>query len=359
MTYEEFKKQLTRETKGAFVFYGDEDYLKRDAVKLARKAIIADPTFAEFCHAVVTDGDIQRAREELSYPTMFSSERLVELYGVEPEKTKESDFRELCEMMKSAECLFILYIEQGKLSEFERAKPAKEKGDKASKKSDTENSVADDAESKKSRFTRLSEAGKLVEFKRQDARRLSKWIARHFEMSGLSISEEATSYMLSLCSSDMFILKNEIEKLIAFAKSKGIVNVASEHIAYVSSRYTEIGAFDFANALLAGNKRAAFEILSDMKIRKEPAQIVLSSVSRIASELLSVKTMLEAGMNPVEIGQKMRMKDYPLRLRIDSVRRKTAEEISLLCEKCYEADITLKSSGADAYTVLENLILYI
>ena len=114
-----------------------------------------------------------------------------------------------------------------------------------------------------------------------------------------------------------------------------------------------------ANALLAGNKRAAFEILSDMKIRKEPAQIVLSSVSRIASELLSVKTMLEAGMNPVEIGQKMRMKDYPLRLRIDSVRRKTAEEISLLCEKCYEADITLKSSGADAYTVLENLILYI
>ena len=38
---------------------------------------------------------------------------------------------------------------------------------------------------------------------------------------------------------------------------------------------------------------------------------------------------------------------------------KTAEEISLLCEKCYEADITLKSSGADAYTVLENLILYI
>ena len=76
MTYEEFKKQLTRETKGAFVFYGDEDYLKRDAVKLARKAIIADPTFAEFCHAVVTDGDIQRAREELSYPTMFSSDPL-------------------------------------------------------------------------------------------------------------------------------------------------------------------------------------------------------------------------------------------------------------------------------------------
>ena len=351
MNYEEFRKILTPELKGAYVFYGDEDYLKRDAVERARKAIIADESLEDFCHCVIHEGDIKAAKEELSYPTMFSNDRLIELYGVEPDKIKDADFTELCEAMKSAECLFIVYIDPGKLNEFERSKSKKEKKDKENDESSEE--------SKKSRFQRISESGVLVEFKRQDQRKLSRWIIRHFEVKGIEASPDTALYMISFCSSDMFILKNEIDKLISFALEKNIKEIDRSHVNYISSRFTEIGAFDFANAILAGNKSAAFNILADMKMRKEPAQMVLASVSKIASELLSVKTMLEAGMNSSDIGIKLKMKDYPLRLRIESVKKKTADEVAALSVKCFEADMALKMGGADAYTVLENLILYI
>ena len=219
MNYEEFRKILTPYLKGAYVFYGDEDYLKRDAVSRARKAVIQDESLKDFCHCVIHEADVKSAKEELSYPSMFSNDRLIELYGVEPDKMKESDFSELIEIMKGAECLFIVYIDPGKLSEFERAKPKKEKTDK---KKDADSSDISEEESKKSRFQRLSDAGVLVEFKRQDQRKLVRWIARHFEVENIVISPDTASYILSVCSQDMFVLKNEISKLLSFAKAKGI-----------------------------------------------------------------------------------------------------------------------------------------
>lgn len=353
MTYDEFRKTLSPSLKGSFVLFGDEDYLKRDALERARQAVIADPSMREFCHTVIHDGDIAAAEAELSLPSMLGGDRLIELHGLEPEKMKENDFSALCEIMAQDNVLFVVYIEAGRLSEYQYA-PKKSEKKGADKKGEKEEKA-----DTRSRFVRLSETATLVECKRQDRSRLTKWILRHFEVSGLNADTQAADALLSLVSFDMFILKNEIDKLIAFAKSKGSDRVTERTVRYVCSSYTEIGAFDFANAILARNKRRAFDILSDMKKRKEPAQVVLAQVAKVSSELLSVKTLAESGMNLSEMGKALKMKDYPLRLRLDCVKSRSFAEISAMCKRCHSADVALKSSPIEPYIVLEELILAI
>ena len=269
MTYDEFRKTLSPSLKGSFVLFGDEDYLKRDALERARAAVIADPSLKDFCHFVIHEGDIGTARAELTAPSMLGGDRLVELHGLEPEKMKESDFSELCDMMEQSDCLFIVYIEAGRLAENQYTQKKSEKKGAEKKDKDGGSEKADT----RSRFVRLSESATLVECKRQDRSRLIKWILRHFEVAGIAAEPAVAEALLSMVSGDMFILKNEIDKLIAFAKSKGSDRVSEKTVRYVCSSYTEIGAFDLVNAILARNKRRAFDILADMKKKKESALI--------------------------------------------------------------------------------------
>ena len=48
-----------------YLICGDEDYLKRDAVSRARKAVIQDESLKDFCHCVIHEADVKSAKEEL------------------------------------------------------------------------------------------------------------------------------------------------------------------------------------------------------------------------------------------------------------------------------------------------------
>lgn len=339
MNYSEFRKAVNPSLKGAYLFFGDEDYLKKDAVARARTAVITDYALKDFQHIVVSDAEIHKVAAELDAPSLFSDNKLIELYGVEPFKMKESDFELLLDICKRAtDALLIIVVNPGKFS-------GKKKSYSKSEKNTEE------------RISLLSSVVTLVEFEKESPQKLAKWVAKHFEASKIMIYPDVAAYIVSYCGTDMFILKNEIDKMIGYILSRGGESVTKEIVNLVASSYTEIGAFDFVNSLLSGNKKRAFTILSDMKMRKEPVQIILSAVSKLAGELLAIKAMVSAGANLKEIGDKLKIKEYPLKLRLETVRGKSLEELSLLVERCYDADLTMKSSSLNTYVVLENLLL--
>ena len=155
----------------------------------------------------------------------------------------------------------------------------------------------------------------------------------------------------------MSALSNEIDKIICYLKAHGRDRLTEQDVLYLSCEVKEIEAFELANCILDGNSAGAFSVLNEMKKRKERPEILLSGISRVIGDLTAVKSYLESGTPPSEIEKIMKFHSYKLSLYSKTASRMSIRALRSLHQKCYDADILIKSSPVNAYTVIERLAL--
>lgn len=317
---------------GSYLFYGDEPYLKEHYIKKMRATICPDPDFEVFNHVRIEDGDIDRFIVELSAPAMFGMGRLIELRGVNFSKIGTEVLEKLCEVLSEVTDGVTALIDAD-ISEGTAKRPSAE-------------------------FAALSKAANILKFERQTPAKLVVWLERHFYAEGIKASEDICRYVIDLCSADMYILANEVEKLAAYSKSMGIAEVNKQTVDLVCSPNKVFGAFDFSNALISGDRRAAFAAFSAMKKRREPPERILATISKISGELLAVRTLSDSGVPRERIGRILGIADYPLGLRIKAAARSTPEKLAASLRAVNEIDKKLKTTAADGYLLIEQLILF-
>lgn len=319
---------------GAYLFYGDEPYLKEHYVKKLRESVCPDPDFAVFNHVRIEDGDIDRFIGELSSPALFGGGRLVELRGTDFGKLSSDRLDSLCAALDEVDgvCALIDALPD-ELPEGTPKRPS-------------------------APLAALTKAASTLKFERQTPARLAGWLERHFAAAGVKADAEVCRFMVDFCSADMYILASEVEKLAAYAKSVGLASVGIDHVRLVCSPNKVFGAFDFSNALIANDRRAAFAVLAAMKKRREPPERILGTISKISGELLAVRTMTDSGVPRAEIGKILGIADYPLGLRISAAARSTPEKLAAALRAVNEADKKLKTTSTDGYLLIEQLILF-
>ncbi len=320
---------------GSYLFFGDEPYLKEHYIKKIRETLCPDPDFEVFNHVRIEDGDIDRFIIELSAPAMFGMSRLIELRGVNFSKLGAETLAKLCDALSEVEegVTALIDTATGELSEGTAKRPSAE-------------------------LSALTKAANVLKFERQTPAKLVVWLERHFYAEGVKASDDICRYVIDLCSADMYILANEVEKLAAYSKSMGIAEINKQTVDLVCSPNKVFGAFDFSNALISGDRRAAFAAFSAMKKRREPPERILATISKISGELLAVKTLSDGGVPRERIGRILGIADYPLGLRIKAAARSTAEKLAASLHAVNEVDKKLKTTASDGYLLIEQLILF-
>lgn len=338
MTTSELSKKLKISPQGVYLFYGEEEYLKRRYLEQIRKAIIGDDPAAAFNHVKIDGGDLARFAVELDGLPMLTglggdSGRLVELWDTDFNKVKADTLGELCDLLASVEDMtVVIYTLPDELPIGTPKKPS-------------------------ATLAALQKCANCVNFERQKPQVLANWVSRHAQASGCFLAPELCRRLIDYCSADMYILAGETEKLAAYVLASGR-NVAEEADIYaVASPSTVYGAFDFVNALLDRKIARAFVLLDDMKKRKEKPQDILGTVSRLCAELLQVRMLRDAGMTPAEIASKLKMHEYVLSLRLKSANARPIEALEKAAALCREADRKLKSTRLDNFRLIELLIL--
>lgn len=322
---------------GAYLFYGDEPYLKEHYVKKLREIVCPDPDFAVFNHVRIEDGNVDRFIGELANPPLFGAGRLVELRGVDFAKLSTDTLSSLCDALAEiggddGVCALIDALPD-ELPEGTAKRPS-------------------------APLAALTKAANALKFERQTPARLAGWLERHFAAAGVKADGDVCRFMVDFCSADMYILAGEVEKLAAYAKAVGLAAVGIDQVRLVCSPNKVFGAFDFSNALIAGDRRAAFAVLAAMKKRREPPERILGTISKISGELLAVRTMSDGGVPRAEIGKILGIADYPLGLRISAAARSTPEKLAAALRAVNEADKKLKTTSTDGYLLIEQLILF-
>lgn len=335
-----FRTRAKGELFGGFLFYGEEEYLKRNALAEARRSVFPDAPDS-FNHIRLDEENYSPEALEnaiLALP-VFADKKLIEIHGLNLTSLKDKGTGELCSVLEllrdSADTVLILYTVPSEFDPGDAKRPSKQ-------------------------FNTLCEVLTPVFFEKQTGDKLAKWVCAHFAHNKI-VCDLNTSYaLMERCGTDMFALVCETEKLSAYVLSQGRSTLTAEDIELLATKNKEIGAFDFSNAILSRDTEKAFYILSryeaEDKTAKE-APLTLGGLISMFRLLLRISLLASSGRPDREIAKELKINEYRCALYRRSLGSRTPEDIERILLLCSEADRLLKSGGANGYVVLSKLVI--
>ncbi len=338
LTGDDFYKRLKNDTilKKAFLFFGDEDYMKLNTKRLLEQKVCPDEAFREMnlFSFDPLDYSPEALTDAFSAAPVFSDDKLVVLGGMNIDAMRESEFSALIEAIEALDLydgnVFLLNVPSGRLTYTGK-------------------------ESQLKRYKKLCELLLPVKFDKYTPSRLVPWCRRHFQAGGYDVDPELVKRMIAYIGDDMFILSSEIKKLCAYAKANCLNGITFADVENVCVSYEDFGAFDLANAILARNVSHALRILRKKKEQREEPIIILSSLATSVYDMIAVKSMQSAGMSQDDICALLAKKAYPVKLCSDAVRGVDMASLEALLDRVLDVDKKLKS-GIGGYSGIEKLI---
>lgn len=344
LTPNEYKTAIKNDASGGWLFFGDEEYLKHYALELTRKTVLGDGALNSPAHRKLDcfEFDIEAITDAVSTVSLFDaldggSKRLTELHELQFGSLKESEWKQLEELLGAFngqdDTVLIVYTTP---DEFDAGNLPK-------------------APSKA--LSRLAEYLTPVNFAYEDDTKLIKWIAKHLAAEKLKPDVGVCELILDRVGHDMYTLSNEINKLCAYVHSAGRDIITSADVENVTCSNLESDSFSFTNALLTRDCDKAYALLNSMMLKKEKAVVVLGSVARTAADLYTVRQLSAAGMTAQEISKKLKMHEYRVKLYTQYAKERSVRKLRSLVDECSKADMKLKNSTLDEYTLLSRLVV--
>ena len=338
MELNEFRERIkSGNLSGAYLFAGEEDYLKRFYLSQLRDAIVTDPALAPFNH-IVYDGeklDIAALSDAVKAPPMMSDYKLVEWRYPNLTSLKEDDLEALEELLRVREeyaysILAFLAAEDG---------------------------VDLGAGKKESKFVkRFNGKLSIIRLDKSTDAQLIQWIRRHLDSEGVKYTSDMPGALVFRSGHSMQTLKNEIDKLSSLAKARG-KELTAEDVELIATPTTECDTFAFSNAILSRDKQAALAALADMKARRVDPMVIIGMTAKVVCDLVNVAELSDDGMNTEDIAKALSMNPYKLKLYITASKKLGRERAEALLSELARVDTASKFGGIGGYTAIELFIM--
>lgn len=331
-------RALVGKTAGrAFLFFGEEDYLKATTLRALRKSVSPDEAFAMFNDVTLDtpDFDAEKLLDAVSAPPMMSEERLVVVRGLDLAGLKATEREALDGVLAQLETYnyttLVLYAPSGSIDE-----GALPKRPSAALK-------------------KWQSVLTPVWFAAPTEARLAKWTAQHFGHFGVRADPAFCALFVSYVGQSMYVLAGEIEKTAYFVLAAGRDAVTEADMRAAASPALACDAFALSNAILDGNHRAALSALAVLKFERVEPTVVLGEIARTLADMQSARYLLDAGRGKAEIAAALRIHEYRAGLLSRAAARTDAARLARAVRLCAEADLSLKRASAD-FSPIERLI---
>lgn len=338
MTVTELKTKIkTSDIRGAYIFSGEEDYLKRYYSSEFVKICCPDEAFATFNHIVFdgADVDIADISESIKSPPMMSDFKLIEWKYPDLENMKESDKKLIEEIAESLSeypyIVLILFADMDGFNPGTAKRPSK-------------------------LSQRFSKNFNVINFEKSTDAQLIAWLKRHFDAEGIGVESDTLSSLIFRSGHSMEILSSEVDKLSAYAKANKLEVITKKEINLVASATLECDAFALSTAVTDKNREKAFTALTDMAQKRIDAGAVLATLARSFGEIITVALMLEEGKDPKDIENTLGWNQYKIKICINSARKWGVQKLSSAMSRLRELDGKSKSGGISGYKSVELFI---
>lgn len=322
---------------GAYLFAGEEDYLKKYYAGEIEKLAVPDEAFAPFNKCVFDGSDISFAElaDAIESPPMMSDFKLIEWRYPDIDTMRKGELEKLEEIASavssSAYAVLVIIVGTDGFDHGTVKRPSK-------------------------LAARLSKIFNLVVFDKSTDAQLISWLSRHFEAEGLRASQKALSSLIFRSGHSMEVLIGEVAKLSAHAKANSLSEITEENVALVASATLECDAFALSTAITDRNREGAFLALADMQQRRIDAGAALATLSRAFSELVTVGALADEGKDAGDIEGLLHWNAWKIKICISSAKRWGTARLTAALSRLRELDAASKSGGVSGYKVIEMFI---
>ena len=184
-------------------------------------------------------------------------------------------------------------------------------------------------------------------------RELRMWIADRARSEGAQIEERAVQTLAETIGSDLPVIASELRKLALVASGRAI---AAEDVDRMVSYAQESNIFASVDAIVEGRVSEALGLVHGLLEGGSPTGYLITMIARQVRLLILAKEIGARRLSTGEASQRLRLSGYPLRKTLYQADRFSMERLVEIHRMLLEADLAMKSTGADDELILDTLI---
>ena len=337
---QEFKKEMSNgELKTLYLIYGSEKYLvKKYTEALIRKTVGKSPgdfDFYKFGSSAALD-EIYDASQQIS---MFSDRKCVCVYDYDVNSLSESDFKELENFCGEISPTTVLIFSMPTLDTADKKKKEGTKG-----------------KSKFSRFWSCADKnGVVLELEPLTGAALEAQLIKWAEKNGSKLSKYNAAKIISSAGNDMNLLKNEVDKLSAYANG---AEITEDIIKLLCVKNSETKSYMLSKYIMINDFNNTYRELDILFGQNERPEIILSGLSSAFIDMYRAKAAAESGHSFTEAAKDFKYgnREFVLRNAAGTAAKYSSGTLKKFLDAILDTDIKMKSSRADSRILLETLV---
>lgn len=344
------EKTLWKEIKGKdigclYLFYGQEEYLKRNYAQQIEKAILTEDF--KLLNKVVLEGKVSPSAiiDNCETAPVFSERKLVIVKnsglfkggkksedagkkGGDSKKTGEGkkagrsdEFSDMLASMPKHACLVFIEPEIDKRIKFVEL---------------------------------IDQYGLIVEFNFKKPDELAEWVVKRLKELGHEADSSVAALIVEYGETGMDDLYNEIKKLCAYAGDR--IRLTAADVSRVCTKSVKSKVFDLTDAIAAGHCAKALALLNDMEALKEPMPKVMFMIARQFRQLMQVKMLVRDGATQGEIAAHFKVPPFIAGKLVSQAKSFTAEKLEKAISTGLELDLAIKTGRLEDKAAVELMI---
>ncbi|MDD3279614.1 MAG: DNA polymerase III subunit delta [Lachnospiraceae bacterium] len=311
-----------QEYKKVYLFYGEEGYLKRQYRDRLCQALISDGdtmNFSKYEGKGINEGEIIDLAETMPF---LSEHRIILLENSGFFKNKAEKLADYMAGLPSYLCMIFVENEVDKRSRMYKA---------------------------------VQKAGRAVEFARQDAQTLTRWVSGTLKRENKKITREDMELFFTKTGTDMGNIERELEKLLCYTLDREIIR--AEDIEAVCTEQVSNQVFDMVRAVTGKNQKKALELYYDLLSLKEPPLKILALIAREFNLMLQVKSLALQGGDAHTIAARTGLRDFAVRKYMPLIRAYSLQQLQAALEDCTATEAAVKTGHLSDIMSVELLII--
>ena len=215
--------------------------------------------------------------------------------------------------------------------------------------------IAEKIDSRRKFFQQFKKYGSLIEFKPLTERELPGYIRTFLDDRDYRITAEALEFFCSIVGGSLHEIHGELNKLLTFIGDRTLVDVTDVQAVVSKGRIENI--FELGNAVGRGDAARTLGLANQLMEAGEAPLKILSLLVRHFRQLWKVRELQVQNRPAKEIAGVAGVPFFVVQPLIAQGKRFSRKDFYRFFELFLETDLAMKSSGADAEALLENLLL--
>ncbi|MCO5205134.1 MAG: DNA polymerase III subunit delta [Anaerolineae bacterium] len=182
---------------------------------------------------------------------------------------------------------------------------------------------------------------------------LDRWIMQRTQEKGAEITPRAANVLATNVGSDLFILDNEIEKLVLYRNGQTIRPIDVEKL---SPYVAEANIFDLVDALGNRNGRQAAQLFQHTLDDGMDPFYLFAMFVRQFRLLIQVKESAEAGLRPPDIAKALKQHPFVVGKLYQQAKSFSIAQLEQIYAYLLDIDVQVKTGKSDMTTSLSLLV---